>query len=118
MIKDTHLGSGLSLTDALCRALAHGHPAETITAEVRTLEELDEALEGGAGRALLDNMSLDMLRLAVARAGGKIVLEASGGLCPGELRAVAATGVDCLSLGWLTHSAPAANLAMELETPA
>jgi nicotinate-nucleotide pyrophosphorylase (carboxylating) len=115
MIKDTHLGCGLSVGDAVRRALDNGHPPEIITVEVRDLEQLDQALAAGAGRALLDNMSLPLLRSAVEKAKGKIVLEASGGLCPGALRPVAETGVDFLSLGWLTHSAPAANLAMELE---
>jgi nicotinate-nucleotide pyrophosphorylase (carboxylating) len=115
MIKDTHLGCGLSVGEAVRRALDDGHSPEIITVEVRDLEQLDQALAAGAGRALLDNMSLPLLRSAVEKAKGKIVLEASGGLCPGTLRAVAETGVDFLSLGWLTHSAPAANLAMELE---
>jgi nicotinate-nucleotide pyrophosphorylase (carboxylating) len=116
MIKDTHLGTGLGVSEAVRRALEHGHPAETITVEVRSLDQLDEAVAAGAGRALLDNMSVETLRRAVERAKGRIVLEASGGLRPGSLRAVADAGVDFLSLGWLTHSAPAANLALEVET--
>jgi nicotinate-nucleotide pyrophosphorylase (carboxylating) len=79
------------------------------------LQELDEAMEAGAGRALLDNMDMGTLREAVGRAKGRIVLEASGGLRPGNLRGVAETGVGFLSLGWLTHSAPAADLAMDME---
>ena len=67
---------------------------------------------------LLDNMDLDGLREAVVIGRGRIVLEASGGLRPGALRAVAETGVDCLSLGWLTHSVRAADVAMETEAPA
>jgi nicotinate-nucleotide pyrophosphorylase (carboxylating) len=115
MIKDTHLGSGGSLRDAIRRCLDAGHPRERITAEVRTPDELDEAIAAGAGRALLDNMSLDGLRECVRRGKGKIVLEASGGLRPGTLRAVAETGVDAVSLGYLTHSVRAADLAMDLE---
>jgi len=115
MIKDTHLGAGGSLGDAIRRALGAGHPRERITAEVRTLAELDEAIAAGAGRALLDNMSLDAMRACVGRGKGRIVLEASGGLRPGTLRAVAETGVDALSLGYLTHSSRAADLAMDLE---
>ena len=83
--------------------------------EVRDLAQLDEAVASGAGRAMLDNMDLDQLRSAVKRASGRIVLEASGGWKPGVLRAVAETGVDCMSLGWLTHSPRAADLAMEME---
>lgn len=115
MIKDTHLGAGGSLDDAIRACLAAGHPRERITAEVRTPDELDQAILAGAGRALLDNMSLEVLRECVRRGKGRIVLEASGGLRPGALAAVAATGVDALSLGYLTHSARAADLAMDLE---
>lgn len=115
MIKDTHLHAGFSVGRAIRRARARGHEPETITAEVRDLAQLEDAIAAGAGRALLDNMDLDGLRAAVRLARGRIVLEASGGLCPGGFRVVAETGVDFLSSGWLTHSAPAADLAMEME---
>lgn len=115
MIKDTHLGAVGSLDGAIRACRAAGFPPESITAEVRTIEELDEAIGAGAGRALLDNMDCALLSACVARGKGKIVLEASGGLRPGDLRAVAETGVDSLSLGYLTHSVRAADLAMELE---
>lgn len=115
MIKDTHLGVAGSISRAVARALQCGQARERITVEVRDTAQLLEAIGAGAGRALLDNMTVDALREAVAVGRGKIVLEASGGLRPGALRAVAATGVDFLSLGYLTHSAPAADLAMELE---
>ncbi|MCP3979993.1 MAG: carboxylating nicotinate-nucleotide diphosphorylase [bacterium] len=113
MIKDTHLAVLPSIGDAVAAALAAGNEASSITVEVRDAEQLREAIEAGAGRALLDNMDLDGLSRCVASAGGRIVLEASGGLTPGRLRAVAETGVDCLSIGWLTHSAAAADLALE-----
>ena len=115
MIKDTHLETIDSIHDAVVAALATGLPAERITVEVRTLGQLREAIDAGAGRALLDNMDRKRMRDAVALAGGRVVLEASGGLRPGSLRAVAETGVDALSLGYLTHSAPAADLALEME---
>jgi nicotinate-nucleotide pyrophosphorylase (carboxylating) len=118
MVKDTHLDAGGTIADAVRRALADGHERERITVEVRNPDQLEQALASGAGRALLDNMGPEALRRCVRLAGGRIVLEASGGLRPGTLRAVAETGVDCLSLGWLTHSAPAANLALEMETGA
>ena len=82
---------------------------------MRSLDQLEEAIEAGAGRALLDNMDLETLREAIRRAKGRIVLEASGGLAPGNLRAVAETGVDFLSLGALTHSVRAADIALEME---
>jgi nicotinate-nucleotide pyrophosphorylase (carboxylating) len=117
MVKDTHLGVVGSIAEAVERSLARGHPRESITVEVQDVEQLREAIEAGAGRALLDNMDLRGLREAVQVGAGRIVLEASGGLRPGQLRAVAESGVDFLSLGCLTHSAPAADLAMEMETP-
>jgi N-methylhydantoinase A/oxoprolinase/acetone carboxylase beta subunit len=76
---------------------------------------LEEAIAAGAGRALLDNMSVEGIREAVRAGKGRIVLEASGGLRPGGLRGVAETGVDFLSVGWLTHSVTAADVAMETE---
>jgi nicotinate-nucleotide pyrophosphorylase (carboxylating) len=115
MIKDTHLGAVGSLGAAIRACHAAGLRRESITAEVRTVEELDEAIAAGAGRALLDNMTLPALAESVRRGKGKIVLEASGGLRPGMLGPVAKTGVDFLSLGYLTHSVRAADLAMDLE---
>lgn len=115
MLKDTHLDSGCSIEATVREALARGLPRQAITVEARDLETLQRAICAGAGRVLLDNMSVDELRRAVRAAAGRVELEASGGLRPGGLAAVAATGVDYLSLGWLTHSAPAADLALELE---
>jgi nicotinate-nucleotide pyrophosphorylase (carboxylating) len=115
MIKDTHLDTGESIGEGVARALAAGCPAESITVEVGSIGQLHEAITAGAGRALLDNMDIETMREAVRAAAGSIVLEASGGLKPGRLGAVAETGVDYLSLGWLTHSAPAADLAMDVE---
>lgn len=114
MVKDTHLGATGSLGEAIRACRAAGLAAEAITAEVRSADELNEAIAAGAGRALLDNMTLSQLSACVRLGKGRIVLEASGGLRPGALRAVAATGVDCLSLGYLTHSVRAADLAMDL----
>jgi nicotinate-nucleotide pyrophosphorylase (carboxylating) len=118
MIKDTHLAVAGGVAQAVARCVAAGVAPTAITVEVRSPAELDEAIAAGAGRALLDNMELGAMREAVRRGKGRIVLEASGGLRPGALRAVADTGVDYLSLGWLTHSAPAADIAMEMEAEA
>ena len=115
MVKDTHVAAAGGLREAIRRCLLAGHPAERVTAEVRTPDELDEAIAAGAGRALLDNMDLGAMRECVRRGKGRIVLEASGGLRAGRLREVALTGVDALSLGYLTHSVRAADLAMDLE---
>jgi len=115
MIKDTHLAAAGGIGRAVKAALAHGHPPHRITVEVSTPEEMEEAIAAGAGRALLDNMDLEGLRTCVRRARGRIVLEASGGLRAGSLRAVAETGVQALSLGALTHSVQAADLALDLD---
>jgi len=115
MIKDTHLDAGGTVASAVASALKAGMPSEKITVEVRTIEEIDDAIDAGAGRILLDNMGPELLAQAVALTRGRAILEASGGLQPGKLRAVAESGVDFLSLGWLTHSAPAANLALEMD---
>jgi nicotinate-nucleotide pyrophosphorylase (carboxylating) len=115
LIKDTHLGAGLTIAEAVRRAVRSGRAARDVTVEVRDVEQLGQAIEAGAGRALLDNMDLAEIGRAVRLARGRIELEVSGGLRPGGLRRVAETGVDFLSLGWLTHSAPAADLALELE---
>lgn len=115
MIKDTHADAGCTVAETVKRVRDRGLAPERITVEVRDLDGLDEAIAAGAGRVLLDNMTPPQMRRAVERAAGRVILEASGGLRPGSLREVAATGVDCLSLGWLTHSAPASDLALETE---
>jgi nicotinate-nucleotide pyrophosphorylase (carboxylating) len=106
LIKDNHrrIAGGIEAAVRGARARA-GHMVR-VELEVDTLEELDQGLAAGVDAFLLDNMSLEELREAVRRAGGKAVLEASGGITPGGAAAVAETGVDLLSMGWLTHSAP------------
>ncbi len=116
MIKDTHLAAAGSIGEAVARLRGAGVPADRITVEVRDGSQLEQAIAAGAGRALLDNMDLEGLRQSVALAGGRIALEASGGLRPGRLRPAAETGVDFLSIGALTHSAPAADVSMVLES--
>ena len=83
--------------------------------ECRTLAEVDEALAAGARRILLDNLTTTQLGQAVARVDGRAELEASGGVTVESLRAVADTGVDFISMGALTHSAPALDLSLLLE---
>jgi nicotinate-nucleotide pyrophosphorylase (carboxylating) len=86
-----------------------------IEVEVDTLAQLDEALFLGVDAVLLDNMDLANLREAVRRAKGHILTEASGGVRPDHVREVAETGVDLVSLGWLTHSAPSLDVALDVE---
>lgn len=114
LIKENHAAVAGGIGAAI-RAARADAPGVQLECEVRDLAELDEALEAGAERVLLDNMPPAMLREAVERCRGRAVTEASGGLVLGRLRAVAETGVDLLSLGALTHSAPALDLSMLVE---
>ncbi|MDQ8045688.1 MAG: carboxylating nicotinate-nucleotide diphosphorylase [Patulibacter sp.] len=114
LIKENHAAVAGGITKAI-KAARETAPDLPLECEVRDLAELDEALAAGAPRVLLDNMDLGTLREAVERCQGKAITEASGGLEIGKLRAVAETGVDLLSLGSLTHSAPALDLSMLID---
>ena len=113
LIKENHaaLAGGVGAAVRRARAQAPDLPLEV---ECRDLAEVDEALEAGAPRLLLDNMSPEELRRAVAHVGGRAELEASGGVTLQTLREVASTGVDFVSVGALTHSAPALDLSLLL----
>ncbi|MEA2348278.1 MAG: hypothetical protein QOG62_2065 [Thermoleophilaceae bacterium] len=111
LIKENHAMLAGGVGPAVESALASGHDV-TIEVECRTLEEVPLALAAGAGRLLLDNMSLDQLREAVEINAGKAQLEASGGITLDTVRDVAETGVDFISIGALTHSAPALDLSL------
>jgi nicotinate-nucleotide pyrophosphorylase (carboxylating) len=82
---------------------------------VKDLAELDEALGEGVDAVLLDNMEPDLLKRAVEKVAGKVLTEASGGITLETVRAVAATGVDLISVGWITHSAPCLDVALDFE---
>lgn len=84
-----------------------------VEVEVDGLDQLDEALAEGPDIILLDNFTTDMLRQAVVRAGGQVVLEASGGVTLQTVRAIAETGVDVISVGALTHSAPSLDIGLD-----
>lgn len=113
LIKDNHRIIAGGVTEAVRRVRRHvGHMVK-IEVEVDTLEQLAEALAVGVDAVLLDNMSVETLTRAVQMARGKAVTEASGGINPATAEAVAATGVDLLSIGWLTHSAPALDVALD-----
>jgi nicotinate-nucleotide pyrophosphorylase (carboxylating) len=114
LIKDNHIGVAGSIADAVARTRASLGPGFPIQVEVDTLAQLDEALACGVQAVLLDNMAPDLLRRAVAIAGGCCHLEASGGITLANVRAVAETGVDSLSLGWLTHSARSLDLGLDI----
>jgi len=114
LIKENHsfLAGGVGEAVRQAKALAPGLPLEV---ECRTIAEVDEALAAGAPMVLLDNMSVDQLRDAVRHVDGRAKLEASGGVTLDTLRAVASTGVDFISVGAITHSAPALDLSLLLE---
>jgi nicotinate-nucleotide pyrophosphorylase (carboxylating) len=114
MIKDNHaaVAGGVGPAVQAARA-AVGHMVR-IEVEVDTLEQLEEALVAGADVVLLDNMSVAELRKAVEITSGRAVLEASGGITPDNVAEVAATGIDVISMGWLTHSAPALDVALDV----
>jgi nicotinate-nucleotide pyrophosphorylase (carboxylating) len=111
LIKDNHLRVTGSIDDAVARARETGLPVEV---ECDTLAQVSEALDAGADRILLDNMSLSELREAVSIAAGRAELEASGGVTLGTVRAIAQTGVDFVSVGALTHSARALDVSLEV----
>jgi nicotinate-nucleotide pyrophosphorylase (carboxylating) len=116
LIKENHIAAAGGIAAAIERARATAPQlAQTLEVEVRDTQEIDEALAVAAPRLLLDNMDTEQLRAAVARVAGRAELEASGGVTLQTLRAVAETGVDWVSMGALTHSAPALDLSMLLE---
>jgi nicotinate-nucleotide pyrophosphorylase (carboxylating) len=113
LIKDNHRTLAGGLAPAVERARRHAGHLVKIEVEVDSLEQLREALDLGIDVVLLDNMELDVLRAAVRMAKGRAVTEASGGIRPDTAAAIAATGVDLLSVGWLTHSAPALDVGLD-----
>jgi nicotinate-nucleotide pyrophosphorylase (carboxylating) len=113
LIKDNHIAACGGIGPALQRAKAAAGHLVKIEIEVDTLAQLDEALEYGPDVVLLDNFSLDDLRLAVIRAKRKVLLEASGGVTLETVRAIAETGVDVISSGALTHSAPVLDIGLD-----
>jgi nicotinate-nucleotide pyrophosphorylase (carboxylating) len=113
LVKNNHIDRAGSIAAALERIRRRGMPQQ-IMVEVRDMRELDEALALRPDFILLDNMSADQMRDAVARAGGKVPLEASGGITLETVRAIAETGVDRISIGALTHSVKALDISMRV----
>lgn len=121
MIKDNHLAVVGAIADAVARVREQNNRGLRVQVEVRTLEELEVALDAGVDRILLDNMDLAQLREAVQRTGRKRgrrpVLEASGNVSLSTVRQIAETGVDEISVGALTHSAPAIDFSLRVLRP-
>ncbi len=113
LIKDNHVAFAGGVRAAVERARAHAGHTVKLELEVDSLVQLEEALALGVDLVLLDNMRPAALRQAVALCAGRAVLEASGGITLRTARAIAETGVDLLSVGWITHSAPALDVAFD-----
>jgi nicotinate-nucleotide pyrophosphorylase (carboxylating) len=115
LIKENHIAAAGGVSVALARAQAVAAQAQFIEIEVETLAQLDEALQAGARMVLLDNMSFDQMRQAVALNAGRAILEVSGGVTMATVRDIAATGVDRISIGALTKDVRATDFSMRFE---
>lgn len=113
LIKDNHIAVAGSVGEAIQRAKEHAGHMVKIEVEVDTLEQLLEAMAIGVDAVLLDNMSPAQLREAVKIIDGRAIAEASGGITPETVAAVAASGVDLISVGWTTHSAPNLDIGLD-----
>ena len=120
LIKDNHLAAlrarGLGIADALRLARQEAPKGMRVQIEVTSVDEARQALEAGAGELLLDNMPLEDMRRVAEMAQGRAVLEASGGITLENVRRVAETGVDYISVGAVTHSARALDMSLEVQS--
>lgn len=116
LVKENHIAAAGGVRAAAERALAAAPPGMLVEVECRSLADVDEALAASVPRLLLDNMGTEEMAEAVRRVGGRAELEASGGVSLEGVRAIAETGVDYISVGALTHSAPALDLSLQLES--
>jgi nicotinate-nucleotide pyrophosphorylase (carboxylating) len=114
MIKDNHIHLGGGIADAVARVRALGSKT-MIEVEVETLDQVDQALDAGADILLLDNMTTDNITEAVRRTRGRAKTEISGGVTLARIPELAATGADFVSVGALTHSAPAVDISFDIE---
>ena len=114
LIKDNHVAVAGGVAAAVAAARRSVGHLVKIEIEVGTLDQLAEALEAGADAVLLDNMGPDDLCRAVEMNSGRVPLEASGGITPGNVREIAETGVDVISMGWLTHSVESLDVALDV----
>lgn len=114
LIKENHIAAAGSIPLAVGRARAKAPHTLKVEVEVEDLEGLEEAIKAGADLVLLDNMDNQTLAKAVALAQGRVTIEASGGVTLETVAAIASTGVDIISVGALTHSAPAVDISLNL----
>jgi nicotinate-nucleotide pyrophosphorylase (carboxylating) len=116
LIKDNHIRAAGGISKAVAGARAHIPHTMKIEVEASTLAQVEEALQAGAEIILLDNMTTETMRQAVITIDGRAISEASGGLTEARVAEVAATGVNVLSIGALTHSAPALDISLDFGT--
>lgn len=115
LIKDNHIKAAGGISKAIAGISKKVHPLLKIEVEVKTLDEVREAMAAGATMIMLDNMTPALMKQAVDIVGGRIPVEASGNVTLDNVRAIAETGVDFISSGSLTHSAPAADISMKIK---
>ena len=115
LIKDNHIAAAGGISQALARVRGSLPHTLKVEIEVKNLLELEEAINSGADVIMLDNMSLDNMRKAVTVTGGRVPLEASGNVTLANVRKIAETGVDFISVGALTHSVPASDISLKIE---
>jgi nicotinate-nucleotide pyrophosphorylase (carboxylating) len=115
LIKDNHIVAAGGIGAALERARAQSGHMVKVEIEVTSLDEIDEALQLDPDALLLDNMDVSLLRAAVKEVAGRVVTEASGGVSLDTVAAIAATGVDLISVGALTHSAPVLDIGLDFD---
>jgi nicotinate-nucleotide pyrophosphorylase (carboxylating) len=113
LIKDNHIAAAGGVTAAVTAAKRGAPHLLKVECEVTNLDELNEAIAAGADAVLLDNMPLDLLKQAVEVVAGRVITEASGGVNESNVAAIAETGVDLISVGALTHSAPALDISLQ-----
>jgi len=118
LIKDNHIEAAGGIGPALERARRHAGHMVKVEIEVTSLDELDDALKLAPDAVLLDNMPPDLLKAAVAEVAERVITEASGGVSLETVRAIAETGVDLISVGALTHSAPVLDIGLDFNAPA
>jgi nicotinate-nucleotide pyrophosphorylase (carboxylating) len=115
LIKDNHIEAVGSAAAAVRRARTHFGDDMQVEVEIENVDDLEAVIVAGADIVMLDNMPPAEMRQAVELAGGRCLLEASGGITLENIRGVAETGVDRISVGWITHSAPALDVALDFE---
>ncbi len=114
LIKDNHIFASGGITNAVAAARRNAPHMLRIEVEVETLQQVDEALEAGAHVIMLDNMDMDIMKKAVEKINGKALVEASGNMGDKDLKTIAATGVDLISIGALTNSVRAMDISLRL----